>query len=70
MNIEDYIEDANLEEVKTFEIRATFKMIAPKEDGFDEYNLDQFLADSLHLAEALDAGKAEFRQIVTKRIEK
>ena len=47
MNIEDYIEDANLEEVRTFEIRSpTFKMITPKEDGFDEYNLDQFLADS------------------------
>ena len=70
MKIEDNIQDTKIEVVKTFEIKAIFKMITPKDDGYDEYNLDEFLSDSMHLAAALEAGKAEFSHFAFKVIEK
>ena len=70
MNIENYIEDANTEEVKTFEIRATFKMLTTKDGGFDAETLDQFLTDSSFLAEALENGTAEFTYDKFRAVEK
>jgi hypothetical protein len=70
MNIEDYIEDANTEEVKTFEIRATFKIVTTKEGGFDAETLDQILTDSSYLAEALENGTAEFTYDKFRAVEK
>ena len=70
MKIEDYIQDAKNEVVKTFEIKATFKMITTKDGGFDAETLDQFLTDSSLLAEALENGSAEFTYDKFKAIEK
>ena len=70
MNIEDYIEDANTEEVKTFEIRATFKMLTTKDGGLDAETLDPFLTDSSYLVEALENGTAEFTYDKFRAVEK
>ena len=70
MNIEDYIEDSNTEEVKTFEIRATFKMLTTKDGGFDAETLDQFLTVSSYLVEALENGTAEFTYDKFRAVEK